>query len=49
MIVKKKLNKTEIYQFLMEWEINKVVLEVIRESDGLSIQLQIHLNNFGIL
>ena len=26
----------------MDWEINKVVLEVIRESDGLSIQLQIH-------
>jgi len=24
-------------------------LEVIRESDGLSIQLQIHVNNFGIL
>ena len=25
------------------------MLEVIRESDGLSIQLQIHVNNFGIL
>ena len=25
------------------------VLEVIRESVGLSIQLQIHVNNFGIL
>ena len=25
------------------------VLEFIRESDGLSIQLQIHVNNFGIL
>ena len=51
MIVKKEKNKnkTEIYQFLMDWEINKVVLEVIRESDGLSIQLQIHVNNFGIL
>ena len=44
----KKL-KPEIYQFKMDWEITKVVLDVIKESDRLSIQLQIHVNNFGIL